>query len=108
MLPLEAIRAVVPTVDPVVVLTVALRAETAPGLPPLLLALLPQLMGRASREEEIDAPTTRDARITKRAVRARLKAERTKGGSPARSLIRTHGSTSITTLRDPSLTTRSR
>ena len=107
MLPLEAIRAVVPTVDPVVVPTVALRAETAPGLPPPQ-ALLPQLMGRASREEEIDAPTTRDARITKRAVRARPKAERTKGGSLARSLIRTHGCTSITTLRDPSLTTRSR
>jgi hypothetical protein len=107
MRPLEAIRAVVPTVEPVVVPTVELRAETAPGLP-LLQALLPQLMGRASREEEIDAPITRDARITKRAARARLKAERTKGGSPARSLIRTHGCTSITTLRDPSSTTRLR
>jgi hypothetical protein len=107
MLPLEAIRAVVPTVDPVVVPTVEARAVTALGLPPLQ-ALLPQLMGRAPREEEIDAPTTRDARTTKRAVRARLKAERTKGGSPARSPIRTHGCTSITTLRDPSSTTRLR
>ena len=107
MLPLEAIRAVVPTVEPVVAPTVALRAETVLGLPPPQ-ALLPQLMGRAPREEEIDAPTTRDARTTKRAARARLKAEITKGGSLARSLIRTHGCTSITTLRDPSLTTRLR
>ena len=107
MLPLEAIRAVVPTVDPVVVPTEEARAVTALELPPPQ-ALLPQLMGRAPREEEIDAPITRDARTTKRAVRARLKAERTKGGSPARSLIRTHGFTSITTLRDPSLTTRLR
>lgn len=107
MLPLEAIRAVVPTVEAVVVPTEELRAETALELPPLQ-ALLPQLMGRAPRGEEIDAPTIRDARTTKRAVRARLKAERTKGGSPARSLIRTHGCTSITTLRDPSSTTRLR
>ena len=107
MRPLEAIRAVVPTVDPVVVPTVEARAETALEQPPPQ-ALLPQLMERASREEEIDAPTTRDARTTKRAARARLKAERTKGGSPARSPIRTRGCTSITTLRDPSLTTRLR
>ena len=93
--------------EPVVVPTVELRAETALGLPPRQ-ALLPQLMGRAPREEEIDAPITRDARTTKRAARARLKAERTKGGSLARSLIRTRGYTSITTLRDPSSTTRLR
>lgn len=103
MLPLEAIRAVVPTAVPVVP-TVEARAATALELPPPQ-ALLPQLMGRAPREEEIDAPTTRDARTTKR---ARLKAERTKGGSLARSPIRTHGCTSITMLRDPSLTTRLR
>jgi hypothetical protein len=103
-LPLEAIRAVVATVEPVVA-TVVVRAETVPEL--LLPALLPQLMDRAIREEVIDAPITRDARITKR-ERARLKVKRTKGESPARSPIRTHGFTSITTLRDPSSTTRLR
>ena len=103
-LPLEAIRAVVTTVEPVVAIVVV-RVETVPEL--LLPALLPQLMGRAFREEVIDAPITRDARITKR-ERARLKVKRTKGESPARSPIRTHGYTSITTLRDPSSTTRLR
>jgi hypothetical protein len=104
-LPLEAIRAVVATVEPVVA-TVVVRAETVPELL-LPAALLPQLMDRAIREEVIDAPITRDARITKR-ERARLKVKRTKGESPARSPIRTHGYTSITTLRDPSSTTRLR
>ena len=103
-LPLEAIRAVEATVEPVVA-TVVVRVETVPEL--LLQALLPQLMGRVIREEVIDAPITRDARITKR-ERATLKVKRTKKESPARSPIRIHGFTSITTLRDPSSTTRLR
>ena len=97
-LPLEAIRVVVATVEPVVA-TVVVRAVTVPEL--LLPALLPRLMGRACREEVRDAPITRDARITKR-ERARVKVKRTKGKSHERSQIRTHGCTSITTQRDPS------
>lgn len=104
-LPLEAIRVEEATVEPVEA-TVVVRVETVPELL-LPAALLPQLMGRVIREEVIDAPITRDARITKR-ERTRLKVKRTKGESLVRSPIRTPGCTSITTLRDPSSTTRLR
>ncbi len=73
-------------------------ALTVPGL--LLVAMLSII------EEGIDALTTRDARSMAREPRDRE--ARSRDAIIARSTIRTHGSTSITTLRDPNTTTRLR
>lgn len=99
---------VMPLPIPAVVASVV-DAVATPAVPKRMATVPRLLVTLTNTEAAIDALTTRDARSMEKQLRDRLlMAARSRNAIIAKSTIRTHGSTSITTLRDPNTTTRSR